>query len=141
MHVSGAAWFYQKDDCCIDNLPGIPQFVPNFRFLTKFSIFGQIFDFWSNFRFLIKFLIFDQILFLVWTELRHTHLPDSLKHRKLMGVCVHPKYGGYFSARAVVMTNETVEKPVCSPVNVLTNKSDITRLLVEMNTNWKDAGF
>jgi len=58
-----------------------------------------------------------------------------------MGVCVHPKYGGYFSARAVVMTNETVEKPVCSPVNVLTNKSDITRLLVEMNTNWKDAGF
>ena len=83
MHISGAAWFYQKKDCNIDDLP------------------------------------------------------DELKGRKLMGVCIHPKYGGYFSARAVVITKDIMDKPACLPTDVLTNTSDISKLLIEMNTNWK----
>jgi len=36
------------------------RFLPKFRFLTKISIFDQNFDFWQKFRFLTKTSIFDQ---------------------------------------------------------------------------------
>ena len=85
MHVSGAAWFYQKKDCDIEKLP--------------------------------------------------PHLQD----RKLMGVCLHPKFGGYFSARAVVLTNQPVDRPISPPIKMIEDKETVTKLLTEMNDNWQEG--
>lgn len=83
MHVSGAAWFYQKKDCNVDALP------------------------------------------------------EDLQGRNLMGVCLHPKYGGYFSARAVIITTEKLCEVVKKPICVMDDKRDISKLLIEMNKNWQ----
>jgi methylmalonic aciduria homocystinuria type C protein len=85
MHISGAAWFYQKDDCDPDELK------------------------------------------------KH-----NLKDKKVMGVCIHPKYGGYFSARAVVITNQEIaDNELNQPVKTLVDEKEISKILIELNKNWK----
>jgi len=82
MHVSGCAWFYQKQDCDLELLP------------------------------------------------------SDLRDQKLLGVCLHPEFGGYFSARAVVFI-DIPDIPVKKPVKILSEKREISKLLEEMNSNWR----
>ena len=65
-------WLFDKNYRFLTRLSIFDQifgFWPNFGFLTKFLVFDQTFDFWSNFQFLTKLSIFDQI-FGFWPNFR-----------------------------------------------------------------------
>jgi len=54
----------------------ILDFCPNYQFLSKLSIFGQIINFWQNFEFVTKFTIFHQILHF-WPNYRFLTIFDK----------------------------------------------------------------
>ncbi|CAG5098151.1 Oidioi.mRNA.OKI2018_I69.XSR.g15411.t2.cds [Oikopleura dioica] len=69
-------------------------------------------------------------------------LPDNLKNERLLGVCLHKNFGGYFSARTVVLTDTQIDENewrIIEPVSLLKNQEEIIDLLVEMNTNWAEG--
>lgn len=61
-----------------------------------------------------------------------------------MGVCLHPKYGGWFAMRGVLIIKnlpcyDLIPK---TPVDVLdADESRIIDLLDKFNTNWKDNSY
>lgn len=63
-------------------------------------------------------------------------LPPDLRSRNLLGVCLHPDFGGYFSARAVVFTDDPEIQPK-KPVKDLIDENEIAKLLTEMNSDWR----
>ena len=64
-----------------------------------------------------------------------TRLPDNLKDKKLMGCCIHPLYGGYFSMRAAILTKSEEKVIPTMPPKTLT-RDEIKDLLIEFNTDW-----
>ncbi|CBY38567.1 unnamed protein product [Oikopleura dioica] len=69
-------------------------------------------------------------------------LPENLKDQRLLGVCLHKDFGGYFSARTVVLTNTQIDEKYrrkIEPAHLLKREEDIIELLVEMNTNWAEG--
>lgn len=69
-------------------------------------------------------------------------LPDNLKDQRLLGVCLHPEFGGYFSARTVVLTDTQIDEKnwrKIEPARLLKKEEDIIDLLVEMNVNWAEG--
>lgn len=65
-------------------------------------------------------------------------LPEKLKKRKLMGCCIHPEFGGFFSIRAAIITDSTDQvnhNEINDPVRLSTDQA--TELLVELNTDWQ----
>jgi len=74
------------------------------------------------------------------------HLPAETKYEKdlrVYGVSVHPKYGGWFAFRAVVIfKNEhcpTLKET--SPVNIVETNEKKLELLNKYNFHWKDCSF
>ena len=74
-------------------------------------------------------------LFYQTEDSNQDNLPDHLKNKKLMGCCIHPLYGGYFSMRAAVITKSEEKIEINKPEKTLSVK-EINNLLVEFNTDW-----
>lgn len=61
-----------------------------------------------------------------------------------MGVCLHPKYGGWFAMRGVfILKNVQIQDLISKqPIDVLNNdKKLIEDLLNRFNNNWKDNTY
>ena len=61
-----------------------------------------------------------------------------------MGVCLHPKYGGWFAMRGVFIIKNFLVYDLISrePIDVLNNdESRIVELLNKFNNNWKDNTY
>ncbi|GBN87192.1 Methylmalonic aciduria and homocystinuria type C [Araneus ventricosus] len=68
---------------------------------------------------------------------------DNEKKKKMFGVCIHPKYGGWFALRGVAFF-ENLECPDLDripPSDVVPSKDDKIRLLELYNFNWTDWRF
>ena len=69
-------------------------------------------------------------------------LPEKLKKRKLMGCCIHPQFGGFFSIRAAVVTDSTDQLTNSSSGDLDRLSTDhATQLLIELNTDWQKGLF
>lgn len=61
-----------------------------------------------------------------------------------MGLCLHPKYGGWFALRAVIIvkTLQTPSLPRSHPIDVLSgNDSLIIDALSRFNDSWQDNSY
>jgi len=63
--------------------------------------------------------------------------PES---KKIFGVCIHPKYGGWFAIRSVIIFKNhidlTLKQPL--PVDCVLSVKDRVKLLNQFNGNWQD---
>ena len=63
--------------------------------------------------------------------------------KHLLGVCIHPKYGGWFGIRGVLIFRN-VQAPnltECSPVDVLPDEDSQARLLCLFNDEWQSGQY
>jgi methylmalonic aciduria homocystinuria type C protein len=61
-----------------------------------------------------------------------------------MGVCIHPKYGGWFAMRGVLIFKNltTLDSVVKEPIDVLNgDETLIHNLLTNFNTDWKNGKY
>ncbi|XP_071985148.1 cyanocobalamin reductase / alkylcobalamin dealkylase isoform X1 [Engystomops pustulosus] len=68
---------------------------------------------------------------------------DPWGQRKMFGVCVHPKFGGWFAIRAVLVFSE-VHIPRLEqtpPIDCVPAQEDRIRLLENFNFNWRDGKY
>lgn len=70
------------------------------------------------------------------------HLEESLGKNKIYPVCLHPKYGGWFALRGIVVFSECLVPDLVRriPPSIL-GDSEIANLLVLYNCHWKDWRF
>ena len=71
---------------------------------------------------------------------------DKIKSSKVFPVCLHPKYGGWFALRGVlVFKNVRVSEDLClkrvDPPKILHSKHDIANLLYLFNDHWRDSRY
>ena len=62
----------------------------------------------------------------------------------MMGVCLHPKYGGWFALRCVLIfkTLKFPNLPRCRPTDLLNNdESLIVDVLQRFNYSWQDGTY
>ncbi|XP_039266627.2 cyanocobalamin reductase / alkylcobalamin dealkylase-like [Styela clava] len=61
------------------------------------------------------------------------------KSKRIYGVCVHPKYGGWFAIRgAMIFPHIKSEIPKCPPVDCVNTRELRIQLLNRFNGNWQD---
>ena len=65
------------------------------------------------------------------------------KQKKIFPVCIHPKYGGWFALRGVMIftTRQVPDLKQKDPPDVLKEEKDIIAFLDKFNNNWKDWTF
>ncbi|KAG8193451.1 hypothetical protein JTE90_005098 [Oedothorax gibbosus] len=71
------------------------------------------------------------------------YLDFTNEKRKMYGVCIHPRYGGWFAIRAVAIF-ENLKCPNLKrtpPPNIVPSIEDQTKLLQLYNFSWKDWRF
>lgn len=72
-----------------------------------------------------------------------TFVTDHAWEEKVYGVCIHPKYGGWFALRAVVFFDDLscpdLQKPL--PYDVVPNNEDRVKLIDLYNYYWEDWQF
>ena len=74
---------------------------------------------------------------------RQEHLKTTDVDRKLYGVSIHPKYGGWFGFRGILI----FENALCpglkwkEPADVLVTEELITEVLKRFNHDWKDCSY
>nr|XP_004226045.1 methylmalonic aciduria and homocystinuria type C protein homolog [Ciona intestinalis] len=63
--------------------------------------------------------------------------------RKIYGVCVHPKYGGWFAIRAVLVFTELEDANLTKlePTDCVKTRTERIDLLEKFNGNWKDSTY
>lgn len=61
----------------------------------------------------------------------------------MFGVCIHPKYGGWFALRAVIFFEDLCcpDLPRTLPENVVSSNEDRIKLLELYNFHWEDWRF
>ncbi|XP_069594112.1 cyanocobalamin reductase / alkylcobalamin dealkylase [Ranitomeya imitator] len=68
---------------------------------------------------------------------------DPWGARKMYGVCIHPRFGGWFAIRAVLVFAD-VQVPGLEqtlPIDCVPSREDRIRLLEHFNFNWKDGKY
>uniref|UniRef100_A0A8D0DY16 Cyanocobalamin reductase / alkylcobalamin dealkylase n=1 Tax=Salvator merianae TaxID=96440 RepID=A0A8D0DY16_SALMN len=68
---------------------------------------------------------------------------DPWGEKKIYGVCIHPRYGGWFAIRALLLFPE-VEVPFLlrnSPIDCVTTEEKRITLLEKFNFHWKDWSY
>uniref|UniRef100_H2YQ80 Cyanocobalamin reductase / alkylcobalamin dealkylase n=1 Tax=Ciona savignyi TaxID=51511 RepID=H2YQ80_CIOSA len=62
------------------------------------------------------------------------------KNRRIYGVCIHPKYGGWFAIRAVLVFKDMKDPDlqIQPPTDCVKSRNDRIDLLERFNGNWKD---
>jgi len=63
--------------------------------------------------------------------------------QKIYGVSVHPKYGGWFALRGVMIFGNVLCKdlPMKKPIDIVGSEQKKIELLEKFNTSWKDWSF
>ncbi|XP_055356583.1 cyanocobalamin reductase / alkylcobalamin dealkylase-like [Paramacrobiotus metropolitanus] len=72
------------------------------------------------------------------------HYPSASKNqKKLMGVCMHPKFGGWFAIRGCIILKTTLcrDLPRRPPVNVIRSDTDAQTAIELFNFHWRDSRF
>ena len=62
----------------------------------------------------------------------------------MMGVCLHPKYGGWFALRSVLIFKDLKYSslPRCRPIDLLNgDESLIIEVLKRFNYSWQDGTY
>ncbi|KAM4022836.1 cyanocobalamin reductase / alkylcobalamin dealkylase [Anomaloglossus baeobatrachus] len=68
---------------------------------------------------------------------------DPWEKRKMYGVCIHPRFGGWFAIRAVLVFTD-VQAPGLEqtlPIDCVPSREDRISLLENFNFNWKDGKY
>ncbi|KAM3914170.1 LOW QUALITY PROTEIN: cyanocobalamin reductase / alkylcobalamin dealkylase [Leptodactylus fuscus] len=68
---------------------------------------------------------------------------DPWGARKIFGVCVHPRFGGWFAIRAVLVFTD-VQAPGLAqtpPIDCVPAREDRISLLENFNFNWRDGKY
>lgn len=63
--------------------------------------------------------------------------------QKICGVCIHPRYGGWFAIRAVLLF-PNIELPFLHqnpPINCVTTEEERIKLLEKFNFHWRDWSY
>ena len=65
---------------------------------------------------------------------------DLCHSDKQLGICIHPKFGGWFAMRAVLVFNGLTSSSLTQrqPKDVLSSDQQKEELLKEFNQNWKE---
>ncbi|XP_063795480.1 cyanocobalamin reductase / alkylcobalamin dealkylase isoform X2 [Pseudophryne corroboree] len=68
---------------------------------------------------------------------------DPWGKRKMYGVCIHPRFGGWFAIRAVLVFTEVLapELEQILPIDCLPSREDRISLLENFNFNWRDGKY
>ncbi|XP_075040099.1 cyanocobalamin reductase / alkylcobalamin dealkylase isoform X2 [Mixophyes fleayi] len=68
---------------------------------------------------------------------------DPWGQRKMFGVCVHPRFGGWFAIRAVLVFPGVLVPGLeqVQPLDCLPGREDRIRLLENFNFNWRDGKY
>ena len=63
--------------------------------------------------------------------------------KKIFGVSIHPKYGGWFALRGVIIfkTIQQPELPYQTPKDYVPSREDRIKLLEGFNYHWKDGAY
>ena len=59
-------------------------------------------------------------------DINPDQLPEKLKNRKLMGACIHPQFGGFFSIRAAIITESEERIQKSSQVNLTVDQARVS---------------
>ena len=61
----------------------------------------------------------------------------------IFGICIHPKYGGWFALRSVIILKDLQipDLPYTEPVNCIPEEKKQIELLTYLNENYKDGKF
>ncbi|KAH0618680.1 hypothetical protein JD844_018089 [Phrynosoma platyrhinos] len=68
---------------------------------------------------------------------------DPWGEKKIYGVCVHPRYGGWFAIRALLLFPD-VKVPLLlenAPVDCVTTEEERIELLEKFNFHWRDGSY
>ncbi|XP_063283765.1 cyanocobalamin reductase / alkylcobalamin dealkylase [Pelobates fuscus] len=68
---------------------------------------------------------------------------DPWGEKKIFGVCIHPRYGGWFAIRAVLVFSE-VRAPTLEqllPIDCIPSREDRIQLLEDFNFRWRDGKY
>ncbi|KAM5148293.1 cyanocobalamin reductase / alkylcobalamin dealkylase isoform 3-T7 [Mantella aurantiaca] len=68
---------------------------------------------------------------------------DPWGTRKMFGVCIHPRYGGWFAMRAVLVFSDirAPDLEQLQPIDCVPSREDRIRLLEDFNFNWRDGKY
>ena len=73
------------------------------------------------------------------------HTPSSLVlPQKMFGVCIHPRLGGWFAIRALVVFRDVQAGPELrqtDPVNCVGSREERIELLERFNLRWQDGTY
>ncbi|XP_026161021.1 cyanocobalamin reductase / alkylcobalamin dealkylase [Mastacembelus armatus] len=76
---------------------------------------------------------------------RQPDVPDQpWGDKKMFGVCVHPKFGGWFAIRALLLFEDVVvgsEMVKPDPVDCVSTREDRIKLLEDFNFHWQDWSY
>ncbi|CAE1172262.1 MMACHC [Acanthosepion pharaonis] len=65
------------------------------------------------------------------------------EEKNIFGICIHPRYGGWFALRSVIILKnlQVPDLPYIEPVNCVPNEDRQIDLLTQLNENYKDWKF
>uniref|UniRef100_A0A8C5Q235 Cyanocobalamin reductase / alkylcobalamin dealkylase n=1 Tax=Leptobrachium leishanense TaxID=445787 RepID=A0A8C5Q235_9ANUR len=70
-------------------------------------------------------------------------LQDPWGDKKMFGVCIHPRFGGWFAIRAVLVFSD-VRAPSLEqllPIDCIPSREDRIQLLEDFNLRWRDGKY
>ena len=72
-----------------------------------------------------------------------TEQTTSWKDKKLFGVCIHPRYGGWFAIRSVLIFTNHLDSTLkkSHPVDCVPSLVERFKLLCLFNGNWQDGKY
>uniref|UniRef100_A0AC35UE93 Cyanocobalamin reductase (cyanide-eliminating) n=1 Tax=Rhabditophanes sp. KR3021 TaxID=114890 RepID=A0AC35UE93_9BILA len=67
----------------------------------------------------------------------------SAGKKKLIGIAMHPKYGGHFAFRCVILFEKVMltDLELNSPVKAIEDKEEIARLILSFNDLWRTGDY
>lgn len=74
---------------------------------------------------------------------RPNNISNQESNRKLMGVCIHPKYGGWFAIRGVIVFRDILIPNLKKnePERVISISEVENKLLYKFNYEWQDGSY
>jgi cyanocobalamin reductase (cyanide-eliminating) / alkylcobalamin dealkylase len=67
---------------------------------------------------------------------------STMNNKRMIGVCIHPKYGGWFAIRGVIVFKNVFASSLerVKPLDVI-NAEDINNLVYKFNVDWRDWSY
>ncbi|CAF1000041.1 unnamed protein product [Adineta ricciae] len=128
-------------DCCVkEKIQSAVEKLPEHEIDVLFD-----YDLWPTRRPKIIMQTVGHISGAAYFYSRHQLINDPFpKDRNMMGVCIHPKYGGWFALRSVLVfkTLKCSSLPRVLPVDVFNgDEALIIDVLQRFNYSWQDSTY